>query len=169
MSRHISTLNYLRSADTCLTRTRTVIYWLSAPAITDSVNIMQRFRRSFQANSLAHTRSIVSVLPSGDHKQCFISRVYACEMNHVITASKVFYFQPAMSKKTILSFDKWMEALRWLDGVHRVESVDSIECLWSSCQLVRKNANSMYRSRQSCHRGRLKFGRPAASFFPGYA
>ena len=101
----LSTLNYLRSADTCLTRT--VIYWLSAPAITDSVNIMHRFRWSFQPNSLAHTRSIVSVLPSGDHKQCFISRVYACEMNHVITASQVFCFEPGMSKKTtILSFDQ---------------------------------------------------------------
>ena len=39
MSRHISTLNYLRSsADTCLMRTRTVNYWLSGPAIMDSVN-----------------------------------------------------------------------------------------------------------------------------------
>ena len=38
MSRHISTLNYLRSATTCLTRTRTVICWLSAPGITDSAN-----------------------------------------------------------------------------------------------------------------------------------
>ena len=36
MSRHISTLNYLRSADTCLMRT--VIYWLLAPAITNSAN-----------------------------------------------------------------------------------------------------------------------------------
>ncbi len=36
-----------------------------------------------------------------------------------------------------------------------------IEHLLSSCRLVRKNANSMYRSRQSCHRCRLKFGRPA--------
>ena len=45
MSRHISTLNYLGSADTCLTRT--VIYWLSVPAVTDSAN-MPRFRWSFQ-------------------------------------------------------------------------------------------------------------------------
>ena len=38
MSRHISMLNYLCSAATCLTRTRTVIYWSSAPAIKDSAN-----------------------------------------------------------------------------------------------------------------------------------
>ena len=38
MSRHMATLNYLWSAATCLTRTRTVMYWLSVPAITDSAN-----------------------------------------------------------------------------------------------------------------------------------
>ena len=38
MPRHMSTLNYLPSAATCLTRTRTVIYWLSVPAISDSAS-----------------------------------------------------------------------------------------------------------------------------------
>ncbi len=37
--------------------------------------------------------------------------------------------------------------------------VDSIERLLSSCQLVQQNANSLYRSRQSCHHGRVKFRR----------
>ena len=48
--RHISTLNYLPSADTRLTRTQTVIFWLSATAIsiTDTYKQMQRFQWSFQ-------------------------------------------------------------------------------------------------------------------------
>ena len=41
MSQHISTLNYLRSTYTCLTRSQTVIYWLSAPVITDSAKIVK--------------------------------------------------------------------------------------------------------------------------------
>ena len=52
-----STLNYLRSADTCLTRTRTAMYWLSVPAITDSVNKCSVFGGHFNPNSLAHTLS----------------------------------------------------------------------------------------------------------------
>ena len=54
MSRHIATLNYLRSADTCLTRTRTVIYWLSVPVITDSVKKCRVFGGDFNPKSLAH-------------------------------------------------------------------------------------------------------------------
>ena len=38
MCRLISMLMYLRSASTCLTRTRTAIHWLYTHAITDSVN-----------------------------------------------------------------------------------------------------------------------------------
>ena len=57
MSRHISTLNYLGSAATCLTRTRTVMYWLSAPAITDSANICHVFCGHFNQKSLAHTQT----------------------------------------------------------------------------------------------------------------
>ena len=84
MSRHLSTLNYLRSADTCLTRTRTVICWLSVPAITDSVNKCSVFGGHFNQNSLAHTltcdRQYAQYSPCcrlhGDHKQYFISRVF---------------------------------------------------------------------------------------------
>ena len=56
---------------------------------------MQRFRRPFQPkldgahpNLQSTARSILSVLPSGDHKQYFLSRVYACAMNHVMSASQ---------------------------------------------------------------------------------
>ena len=130
MSRHISTLNYLRSADTCLTRTRTVIYWLSVPAITDNTNKCFVFGSHFNPKSLA-ARTLrcdcqftkISMLPSGDRKQYFISRVNSCVMNHVVEASgplfgyfrfttlrrksHVFYVHPAMTKKrTILSFEQ---------------------------------------------------------------
>ena len=56
---------------------------------------MQCFRWSFQPklagshpNLRSTLRSKCSVLPSGDHKQYFISRVYACVMSHVISASE---------------------------------------------------------------------------------
>ena len=75
MSRHISTLNYLRSADTCLTRTRTVIYWLSVPAITDSSNKCHVFGGHFNPKSLAAGTltcdrhfAQMSMLPSGDRQ-----------------------------------------------------------------------------------------------------
>ena len=90
-SRHISTLNYLRSADLCLTRMWTVIYWLSVPTITDSANKFHVFGGHFNPKSLA-ARTLtcdrqfaqMSMLPSGDRKQYFISRVNSCMMNHVI-------------------------------------------------------------------------------------
>ena len=54
---------------------------------------MQRFRRSFQPklagshpNFRSTVRSIFFVLPFGDHRQYFLSRVYACVMNHMISA-----------------------------------------------------------------------------------
>ena len=54
MSRHIPKLNYLRTADdTCLTLTRTVIYWLSVPVITDSSNTCRVFGGHFNQKSLA--------------------------------------------------------------------------------------------------------------------
>ena len=59
MSRHIATLNYLRSADTCLTRTRTVIYWLSVPAITDSANKCRIFDYHLNPKSLAASCYII--------------------------------------------------------------------------------------------------------------
>ena len=57
MSRHISTLNYLRSADIC--RTRTVIYWLSVPAITDSANKSRVFGGHFNPKSLVRTLTAI--------------------------------------------------------------------------------------------------------------
>ncbi len=101
MSRHISTLNYLRSADTCLTRTRTVIYWLSEPAIADSANKCHVFGGQFNpkspaARTLTCDRQFaqMSMLPSGDRKQCFISRVNSCVMNHVIVAIQTIWLHP---------------------------------------------------------------------------
>ena len=56
MSRHVSTLNYLPSADTC--PTRTVIYWLSVPAIMDRASKLRVFGGHFNPKSLAaHTLS----------------------------------------------------------------------------------------------------------------
>ena len=98
-SRHISTLNYLRSADTCLTRT--VIYWLSVPAITDSADECNVFGGNFNPKSLAALTltcdrhfAQMSMLPSGDRKQYFISRVNSCVMNHVIVAIQTTWLHP---------------------------------------------------------------------------
>ena len=95
----LSMLYYLRSADTCLTRT--VVYWLSVPAITDSANKCHVFGGHFNPKSLAaRTLSCdrqfaqISVLPSGDRKQYFISRVNACVMNHVIGAIQTIWLHP---------------------------------------------------------------------------
>ena len=66
MSRHISTLHYLRSADTCLTRTRTVIYWLSVSAITDSANKCHVFGGHFNQKSLA-ARTLRPIVRSNFH------------------------------------------------------------------------------------------------------
>ena len=52
IKKYMSTLNYLRSADACLTRTRTVMYWLSAPAITDSANKCHAFDGQFNQKSM---------------------------------------------------------------------------------------------------------------------
>ena len=64
---------------------RTLIYWLSVPAITDRVNKCCVFGGHFNPKSLAaHTLSChrlfmqFSMLPSGDCKQYFISRVNQC-------------------------------------------------------------------------------------------
>ena len=117
MSRHISTLNYLRSADTCLTRTRTVIYWLSAPATTDSANKCHVFDGRFNPKSLARIPTCdclfaqISVLSSGDQRAIVYviesiepsdcGEVVAFVLRHHVTYS---VFQPTMSKKgTIFS------------------------------------------------------------------
>ena len=121
MSRHISTINYLRSADTCLTRT--VIYWLQVRTCYDGqCKQMLCFGghfnpKSLVARTLSYDRRLaqISMLPSGDRKQ------YACVMNHVIVASQTLWLVlrhhivmclnprstivAAMSKKrTLLSF-----------------------------------------------------------------
>ena len=80
---------------TCDRLTRTVIYWLSVPAVTDSTDShllvvrtccngqlkqIPRFGGHFNPKSLAvHTQqfSQMSMLPSGGCKQYFISRVNA--------------------------------------------------------------------------------------------
>ena len=119
MSRHISTLNYLRSAATCLTRTRTVICWLSAPGITDSANKCRVFGGRFNQKSLARAVITTDRLVT-DEQYVTSSRV----INHMIAAnqplhwlrlfydttsekSRLLFFQLAMSKKiTILSLNE---------------------------------------------------------------
>ena len=147
MSRHISTLNYLWSAATCLTRTRTLIYWLSAPAITDSANNCHVFGGHFNQKSLARTQTWerqfaqISVLSSGD-RRVTSSRV----MIHVIAAnqplhwlclfheitsekSRILFVQPAMLKnRTILSVDQLIEVMRHLGEAHHVERLLPSQC-----------------------------------------
>ena len=53
MSRHMSTLNCLRPADTCLPRMRTVFTGWSVPAITNSANKYHVFGSHFNPKSLA--------------------------------------------------------------------------------------------------------------------
>ena len=79
MSRHISTLNDLRSADNCLTRTSTVIYRLSVPAITDSANKCHVFGAHFNPKSLA-ARSL-----SCDRQ---FAQISCC---HLVNASNISY------------------------------------------------------------------------------
>ena len=158
MSRHISTLNYLRSAATCLTRTRTVICWLSAPGITDSANKCRVFGGRFNQKSLA--RALIATESSlkfpccrlmPDEQYVTSSRV----INHMIGANQplhwlhLFYdttseshvfcfFQPAMSKKrTILSLDPGIEVLcRLGEACHHLERLLPSQC--------GKNANVTY-------------------------
>ena len=83
MSRYISMLNHLWLADTCLTWTRTVICWLSAPGITDSVNKFCVFGRHFIPKSLASLTlpAQIFVLSSGDCNQYFAPRGTRCVRN----------------------------------------------------------------------------------------
>ena len=128
MSRHVSTLNYLRLADTCLTRTRTVIYWLSEPAITDSVNRCRFFGGHFSRKMLAHTltsdRQFAQYFPCchlvttsnisyrlrdepHDIGKSTLTPIGYVRFTTSHRKSHVFCFQPAMSKKrTILSLDQ---------------------------------------------------------------
>ena len=124
MSRNISTLNYLRSADTCLTRTDADSHLLVVrTCYNGQCKQMPPFRRSFQPkiagaypNLRSTVRSIFSVLPSGDHKHYFILRVNTCMMNNMISLMPIGYvrfttsrrkshglsFQPTMSKKRMI-------------------------------------------------------------------
>ena len=150
MSRHISTLNYLSSAATCLTWTRTVMYWLSAPAITDSANKCHVFGGHFNPKSVARIQTChrqfaqISVLSSGDQQA--IHHVIERLMNHVIAANQplhwlrlfyditsekscIMFVQPAMSKnRTILSLYQRIEVLGRLREAHHVERLLLSQC-----------------------------------------
>ena len=144
MPRHISTLKYLRSAATCLTRTRTVICWLSAPGITDSANRCRFFGGRFNQKSLARIQTChrqfaqISVLSSGDRRAIYVTSSRL--INHMIAANlplhwlRLFYdttseksrlliFQPVVSKKrTSLSLDQGIEVLCRLGEAHHVDA-----------------------------------------------
>ena len=147
MSRHISTLNYLRSAATCLTRT--VICWLSSPGITDSANKCRVFGGRFNQKSLARAQIATDSSPKllccrlvTDEQYVTSSRV----INHVIAVnqllhwlhlfydttsekSRILFFQLAMSKKrTILSLDQGIEVLFRLGEAHHVERLLPSQC-----------------------------------------
>ena len=168
MSRHISTLNYLRSAATCLTWTRTVICWLSAPGITDSANKCRVFGGRFNQNSLARAQIATDSslkLPCcrmvTDEQYVTSSRV----INRMIAAnqplhwlslfydttsdkSRILFFQLAMSKKrTLLSLDQGIEVLFRLGEAHHVERLLPSQC--------GKNANGKYdiKTDREGHRG----------------
>ena len=152
MSRHISTLNYLWSAATCLTRTRTVIYWLSAPAITDSANKCHVFCGHFNQKLLARTQtcdrqfSQISVLSSGDQRaiseRCHVIEsdgprdcgkstpsLVTFALRHHVGKSRIMFVQPAMLKnRTILSFDQRIEVLCRLGEAHHVERLLPSQC-----------------------------------------
>ena len=129
LSRHISTLNYLRSADTGLTRTRTVIYWLYVPAIADSANKCRvSLVISTQNQAIFHTcvmnHVIVAVRPFG-----YICFTTSRRKSHVFCVYRTMCVKPAMSqKRTILSF------------------YQCASCRTLAIELVRQNAN---RSKQS--------------------
>ena len=97
MSRHISRLNYLWSAATCLTWTRTVIYWLSAPAITDSANKSHVFGGHFSQKSLSRTQtsdrkiSQIAVLSSGDYDNACIHYEYRWWWWYYVVLQDVLY------------------------------------------------------------------------------
>ena len=124
MSRHISKLNYLRSADTCLTRTRTVIYWLSALARfnkkslarTHTINCDRQFVQMSVLSS-GDQRAIFHVIESDDPLDCGKSTpplVTFVLRDHVVIKVTYSVFRPAMSKKImILSLDQRVEVLRW--------------------------------------------------------
>ena len=104
--------------DTCRTRTRTVIYWLSVPVITDSSNTYCVFGGDFNPKSLA-ARTLgchqqfaqIPILPSGDRKQCFISQTLWLHSFYDITSSAL---NPRCRRR---------ERFLVLTSAHRVEHV----------------------------------------------
>ena len=73
MSRHISTLNYLRSADTCLTRTRTVILLVVHTCYNGKCEQMPRFLWSFQPKIARGTYPKFYVHPTMMKKRTILS------------------------------------------------------------------------------------------------
>ena len=143
------------------------MYWLSAPAITDSANKCHVFGGHFNQKLLARTQtcdrqfSQISVLVTNEQYQrdATSSRV----MNHVIAAnqslhwlrllyditsdkSRILFVLPAMSKnRTILSLDQRIEVLCRLGEAHHVERLQPSQC--GKTQMARR-PSICYRSRQ---------------------
>ena len=149
MPRHIPTLNYLWSAATCLTRTRTVIYWLSALAITDSANKCHVFDGHFNKKSVARIQLATATVRSNVRAVVWWPTSNTPRhrvMNHVIAANQplhwlrlfyditseescILFVQPAMSKnRTILSLYQRLEVLCRLGEAHRVERLLLSQC-----------------------------------------
>ena len=111
MSRHLSTLNYLRSADTCLKRT--VIYWLSVPATTDSVNRCCVFGGHFNPKSLAHTLTCDQQLAQYFPCCRLVTTSNSCVMSHMTPASQhwrplaTFVLRHHVVKVTSSVFNPW--------------------------------------------------------------
>ena len=130
-------LNYLRSADTCLTRT--VIYWLSVPAITDSAAAIWWPQAIFHIES-KFLRYETRDCGNSDHLVTSVLR------HHVI---KVTY--------SMLNPRSWRrERFLVLTNAHHVERLPSSWC--GKTQIARIEAN---RVATKSHRGRAVFGRPA--------
>ena len=157
MSRHISTLNYLWLAATCLTRTRTVIYWLSAPAIrtvqtnaTLSVVISTKNRwrppklgtdssLKFPCCRLVTNKQYVTSSRLINHvtwlrqTNPLLMLGYVC-FTASTEKSRILFVQPAMLKnRTILSLDQRIEVLCRLGEAHHVDRLlpsRAAKCKW---------------------------------------
>ena len=84
----MSSLNYLPNADAA-SHLLVVRTCYNGSAIKCRVFDCNQFSRGAAGAPVATTQFFqMSMLPSGDRKQYFISRVNACVMNHVIVASQ---------------------------------------------------------------------------------